>query len=93
MSDSRRGQRAATSPALQSSRLRPSRRFWPALGRQENPAATRALLEAATALPDEHLAGLAERVVEWVRGPYPEYFSDQRGRARPPTSCDRTTWP
>jgi hypothetical protein len=48
-----------------------------ALGRQANPTATRALMEAATALPDEHLAGLAERVVEWVSGPYPNYFSDQ----------------
>jgi hypothetical protein len=48
-----------------------------ALGRQENPAATRALLEAATALSDERLVALAKRVVEWLSGPYPEYFSDQ----------------
>jgi hypothetical protein len=48
-----------------------------ALGLQANPAATRALLEAATALPDEHLTDLAERVVEWVSGPHPDYFSEQ----------------
>jgi hypothetical protein len=62
------------------------------LGRLGNPAATRTILEAATALPDEKLEGLARRVVEWVSGPYPEYFSDQAVTLIRRPSRYRTTW-
>lgn len=51
------------------------------LGQRGNPAVTRHLLEAASALPDDHLPPLAANVIQWVGAPYPEDFADEAVQA------------
>lgn len=43
----------------------------------ENPTVTRHLLEAAGALPNEHVRRLGPRIVEWLNGPFLDHFADE----------------
>ena len=66
------------------------------LPRSDNPTVTRSLLEAAHALPQEHLRRVAYKVADWVQGPRADYFADEAAsvicrmlRARKVKQADR----